>query len=145
MSSIPRINFEKIVRADRERVFDTVTSYGELHKMLPQYFPSIRVRSRRGNVAIVEEHMRVAGKELVMMTKHVTDAPRIHEVFVVGGDAKGTHIIERYEQVSEGTKVTVEADIKLGGTMKIAGLFGRRKINRDLQGVVDSFARILED
>ena len=68
---MPKIHFEKIVKADRNRVFDIAANYEEFEKTLPQYFPSIRVRSQRDNVAVVEEHLRVAGKELVMMTKHV--------------------------------------------------------------------------
>ena len=87
---MPKIHFEKIVKADRNRVFDIAANYEEFEKTLPQYFPSIRVRSQRDNVAVVEEHLRVAGKELIMMTKHVTTYPELHEVFVIGGDAKGS-------------------------------------------------------
>ena len=141
---MPKISFEKIVKADRNRVFDIAANYEEFEKTLPQYFPSIRVRSRRDNVAVVEEHLRVAGKELVMMTKHVTTYPELHEVFVIGGDAKGSHIIEKYESVPEGTKITVDADIKLKGVMKIAGFFGKKKILESFTKIMDEFAKIAE-
>jgi coenzyme Q-binding protein COQ10 len=141
---MPRINFERIIKADRDRVFSVVTNYSDFQKTLPKYFPSIRVRSRRDNVAVVEEHMRIAGRELTMMTKHITKSPESHEMFVIGGDAKGSHIMERYESVQDGTKVTVMADIKLGRAIRIAGLFSRRKLNRDLEDMIDGFARIIE-
>ena len=141
---MPKIHFEKIVKADRNRVFDVAANYEEFEKTLPQYFPSIRVRSQRDNVAVVEEHLRVAGKELVMMTKHVTTYPELHEVFVIGGDAKGSQIIEKYEVVPEGTKITVDADIKLKGVMKIAGLFGKKKILNSFSKIMDEFAKIAE-
>ena len=141
---MPRINFERIIKADRDRVFSVVTNYSDFQKTLPKYFPSIRVRSRRDNVAVVEEHMRIAGRELTMMTKHITKSPESHEMFVIGGDAKGSHIMERYESVQDGTKVTVMADIKLGKAIRIAGLFSRRKLNRDLEDMIDGFARIIE-
>ena len=141
---MPKIHFEKIVKADRNRVFDIAANYEEFEKTLPQYFPSIRVRSQRDNVAVVEEHLRVAGKELVMMTKHVTTYPELHEVFVIGGDAKGSVITEKYETVPEGTKITVDADIKLKGVMKIAGLFGKKKILNSFSKIMDEFAKIAE-
>ena len=142
---MPKIHFEKIVKADRNRVFDIAANYEEFEKTLPQYFPSIRVRSQRDNVAVVEEHLRVAGKELVMMTKHVTTYPELHEVFVIGGDAKGSVITERYETVPEGTKIIVDADIKLKGVMKIAGLFGKKKILNSFSKIMDEFAKIAEN
>ena len=141
---MPKIHFEKIVNADRNRVFDIAANYEEFEKTLPQYFPSIRVRSQRDNVAVVEEHLKVAGKELVMMTKHVTTYPELHEVFVIGGDAKGSVITERYETVPEGTKIIVDADIKLKGVMKIAGLFGKKKILNSFSKIMDEFAKIAE-
>ena len=141
---MPKIHFEKIVKADRNRVFDVAANYEEFEKTLPQYFPSIRVRSQRDNVAVVEEHLRVAGRELVMMTKHVTTYPELHEVFVIGGDAKGSQIIEKYEVVPEGTKIIVDADIKLKGVMKIAGLFGKKKILNSFSKIMDEFAKIAE-
>ena len=141
---MPKISFEKIVKADRNKVFDIAANYEAFEKILPQYFPSIRVRSKRDNVSVVEEHIRVAGRELVMMTKHVTKYPELHEVFVIGGDAKGSHIVERYETVPEGTKITVDADIKLKGVMKIAGLLGKKKILNGFSTIMDEFAKIAE-
>ena len=67
-----KFSFEKIVKADRKKVFDVVANYEEFQKTLPQYFPSVRIRSKRGNTAVVEEHLKFYGKELIMMTKHVT-------------------------------------------------------------------------
>ena len=141
---MPKIHFEKIVKADREKVFDIAANYEEFQKTLPEYFTSIRVRSSRDNVAVVEEHVKISGKELVMMTKHVTQYPEIHEVFVIGGDAKGSHVIEKYESIEEGTKIIVDADIKLKGTLKIVGFFGKGKITKGFAKIMDEFAKIAE-
>ena len=79
---LPKISFEKIIKAERNAVFDIAANYADFQKTLPKYFPSIRVRSVRDNVAVVEEHIRLAGRELVMMTKHVTKYPELHEVLL---------------------------------------------------------------
>ncbi|KAF6242803.1 polyketide cyclase [Nitrosopumilus sp. b1] len=142
---MPKITFEKIIKAERNKVFDIVSNYEEFQKTLPQYFPSIRVRSVRDNVAVVEEHLSIAGRELVMMTKHVIKYPELHEVFVIGGDAKGSHIVERFDSVPEGTKITVTANIKLSGALKIAGLFAKGKIKNGFVTIMDEFAKIAEN
>lgn len=141
---MPKISFEKIVKEERNRVFDIAANYENFEKTLPKYFPSIRVRSVRDNVAVVEEHIRIGGRELVMMTKHVTKYPELHEVFVIGGDAKGSHIIERYESIKEGTRITVEANLKLRGPLKLAAFFGKSKIQKGFVKIMDEFAKIAE-
>lgn len=141
---MPKIHFEKIVKAERNKVFDIATNYETFQKTLPEYFTSIRVRSTRDNVAVVEVHVKLSSKKLVMMTKHVINHPEIHEVFVIGGDAKGSHIVEKYESVDAGTKITVDADIKLKGTLKIAGFFAKGKIMKGFEEIMDEFAKIAE-
>ncbi len=141
---MPKIHLEKLIKAERKTVFDLVANYENYEKTLPQYFPSVRVRSVRENIAVVEEHRKIGERELVMTTKHVTKYPDLHEVFVLGGDAKGSHIIEKYENVPEGTKLTVDADIKLGGTMIIAGILAKKKLASDFGKIIDEFAKIAE-
>ena len=142
--SLPKISFEKIVKADRNKVFDIAANYKNFEKTLPQYFPSIRIRSERDNVAVVEEHVIVSGRELVMMTKHITKYPELHEVFVIGGDAKGSHIVERYESIKGGTKITVEANLKLKGPLRLAAFFGKSKVQKGFKKIMDEFAKIAE-
>jgi len=142
---MPKINFEKIVKADRKRVFDITANYEKFQKIIPNYFPSIRIRSKRDNVAVVEEHRIISDKELIMMTKHVTKYPETHEIFVIGGDAKGSYIFEKYEKIPEGTKITVNGDLKLKGRLRLDGLFGKKKINKDFMKMIDELAKIAEN
>ena len=141
---MPKIIFEKIIKADRKKVFELTTNYENFQKILPQYYPSIRIISVRGNVSVVEEHLRIAGQELVMMAKHVIDEPILHEIFIIGGDAKGTHIIMRYESIPHGTKLTLEIDWKLKGIMKLSNFFGKNKILNDYSKIIDEFIAIME-
>ena len=141
---MPKIIFEKIIKADRKKVFELTTNYENFQKILPQYYPSIRIISVRGNVSVVEEHLQIAGRELVMMAKHVIDEPILHEIFIIGGDAKGTHIIKRYESIPHGTKLTIEIDWKLKGMMKLSNFFGKNKVLNDYSKIIDEFAVIAE-
>jgi len=141
---LSKINFEKIVKAERIKVFNIFTNYEQFQTVLPKYFPSVRIRSTRGNTAVVEQHVKIAGRELIMMTKHVTHYPNVHEVFVIGGDAKGSHLVERYESIHGGTKITVNADLKLNGILKILTFFEKDIIKKSLIETIDEFAKIAE-
>ena len=132
-----------MINAERHRVFDVVANFENYQNILPTYFPSIRIRSVRENTAIVEEHLRLGGKELVMMTKHITIYPETHEIFVIGGDAKGTHIVEKYEKTGDATKLIVDEDIKMGSFLKTLFVSGE-KIKTEFNQMVDEFTKLAE-
>ena len=134
---MPKFTIEKMIPAERQRVFDAVANYENFDKIAPKYFPSIRVRSIRENIAIVEEHLKLGQKELVMTTKHITKYPESHEVFVLGGDAKGTHIAESYHKTDSGTRLVISADFKLGRASKISEIFGKSTIEEDFSRIID--------
>lgn len=134
-----------MINAERHHVFDIVANFENFQNIMPQYFPSIRIRSIRENTAVVEEHLRLGNREFIMMTKHVTKYPETHEVFVIGGDAKGTHIMEKYEKVGEVTKLVVDADVKLGGFLRILSLFSGKKIKTEFNQIIDEFTKLAEN
>ena len=140
-----KFSLEKIVNAKRETVYEIYSNYKNYQKLIPQHFPSVRVRSVRGNVSVVEEHMNLGDLELVIMAKHVTKEPILHEVFVIGGDAKGSYIKQQFIEVSEGTKIIVDVDLKLKGKMKLSSIFGKNKFEQDYAKILEDFAKIAEN
>ena len=140
--SLPKFSLEKFVKADIETIFDIAVDLDGLQKAMPDRFPFVRTLSTRDNVSVVEERMIIAGKNLVMMTKHIVDRPRMHEIFVIGGDSKGSHITERFSVDGPGTKITVSADLKLNGALMVTGFFGRGKIKEDFASIIDEFAKL---
>ncbi len=142
---MPVFSLEKIVNASRNIVFDIFSNYENYEKLIPQHFPSIRIRSARDNASVVEEHMNFGDEEFVIMTKHVNQKPVLHEVFVIGGDIKGSHIKQQFIELSEGTKVIVYVDLKLKGKMKLSGLFGKDKFEENYAKILDDFIRIAEN
>ena len=141
---MPKFHFEKLVKAERNKVFEIVANFENFQKTMPKYFPSIRIKSSRGDTTIAEEHVRLAGLELVMMTKHITRYPELHEVFVIGGDAKGSHIIERYQSILTGTKIIVDVELKLSGKLRIANYLGKGRLQKAFAKKLDEFAKIAE-
>ncbi len=143
--NLSEFSLEKITSAKREIIFDILTNYENYSKLFPQHFPSIRIRSERDNASVVEEHMILGEKELVIMAKHVIREPTTHEIFVIGGDAKGTHITQQFIEIPQGTKILVNVDLNLKGIMKISGLFGKNKFEEHYSNILDDFVRIAEN
>ena len=75
------------------------------------------------------------------MAKHVAEPPVTHDIFVIGGDAKGSHIQQRFIETPEGTKVMIDVDFKLKGKMKISTLFGKDNLKEDYAKILDNFAK----
>ena len=140
-----KVKFEKFTKATREKIFKITTDYQSLQTMLPEIFSSIRIISVRPNTTLVEEHLNLVGRELLVMAKHVTDEPKTHEIFIVGGDAKGTHIIEEYEQTPEGTRLAITVDFKLKGSMRLTGIFGKCKVENEFSNIMDKLILIAEN
>lgn len=138
---LPKFSLEKLVSSDRKTVFDMFSNFENYQKLFPQHFPSVRVRSSREVTSVVEEHMMLGDKELVIMAKHVIDEPVLHEIFVIGGDAKGTHIKEQFIDHENGTKIIVDVDFKFKGLMKLSHLFGKDKIEDIYSKIIDDFSK----
>ena len=128
----------------REIVFSLLSDYENYQKLIPQHFPSVRIRSVRGNTSVVEEHMNFGEHELLIMAKHVTKEPVLHEIFVIGGDVKGSYIKQQFLEIPEGTKIIVDVDLKLKSKLKISNLFGKNNFEENYLKILDDFAKIAE-
>ncbi|NNL58409.1 MAG: polyketide cyclase [Nitrosopumilus sp.] len=142
---MPKFSLERIIDAKRESVFKIFSEYENYPKLFPQHYPSIRVRSVRNNVSVVEEYLRLGDKEFLIMAKHVSDSPVSHEVFVIGGDAKGSIFKEKFLELETGTKVMVEVDFKIKGKLKISSIFGKNTFENDYAKILDDFVKIAEN
>jgi len=140
VSKIPLTAFslEKIIHAKRKDVFKIFSNYEDYEKLIPQYFPSIRIRSVRGNTAVVEEHLKLGDLELILMSKHVATPFVLHEVYVIGGKSKGSYIKQEFVEIPEGTKILIDVDLKLTGLMKIPKVLDKSKL-------IENYSNLLND
>ena len=140
VSKIPLTAFslEKIIHAKRKDVFKIFSNYDDYEKLIPQYFLSIRIRSVRGNTAVVEEHLKLGDLELVLMSKHVATPFVLHEVYVIGGKSKGSYIKQEFVEIPGGTKILIDVDLKLTGLMKIPKVLDKSKL-------IENYSNLLND
>lgn len=141
---MPKVKVEKIIKADRERVFNMVTDFENLPKRFPQFFKSVKVLSREGSTVTTEDQVVMAGREVHQTVRHVLTPPQLDEVYMLSGDAKNSHVVTRYETAPEGTKVIVDGDFKLAGKLKLVGFMAKGKIEKGIEDVIDEFAKVAE-
>ena len=131
-----KIQFVKIVNVEREKAFKTGTDFESFPSKLPQYFKLIRIRSIREFTSVVEIHGKIAGKEFAVMTKNVINPPEIHETFVLSGDARSSHITKRYEDMLDGTRITIDIDLKLRGLLRLTSIFQQIRSKKSLTSIL---------
>lgn len=144
---MPAAAFEATIRAGRRRAFGVATDHAGLAAALPGYFASVRTRSSRGGVSVLVERLRIGGEELLMTVRHSSEPPGMHTMSVLGGDIKGSRIVERYEDAGGGggTLLRVSADIRAGrlGAAAAAVGFGRaRAVLGGLGGMYEAIAEV---
>jgi coenzyme Q-binding protein COQ10 len=142
---LPKLSFEKNINANRDDVIEIFSNYENYEKLIPQHFPSIRVRSVRGDVSVVEERLMLGNTELLIMAKHVLKKPVLHRVFVIGGDAKGSQIRQEFIQLENGTKILVDVDLKFKGKMKISNIFRKNDFKSDYAKILNEFVKLAEN
>lgn len=126
-------------------MFDIFSNFENYQKLFPQHFPSVRVRSIRNNVAVVEEYLNLGNKELLIMAKHVSDSPVSHEVFVIGGDIKGSYFKQQFIEFENTTKVIFDIDLKLKGKSLVSSMLKKNSYEQDYSKILDDFVKIIEN
>jgi len=138
---LTKIIFEKTVKSDPDRVFDIVSNFENFNRLLPDYYPSIQIKSVRDESSLVAEHLKLHDKEFVIMAKHFSQPPYKHEMRVVGGDIKGSYIIEKIIPFESKTKIVVDAKIDTG---KRFSIMKNDDYEKALEDLYNEFITVIE-
>jgi len=136
-----KITFERTIRSDPKKVFDIISNFENYERLFPDYYPSVRIKSVRDESSLVAEHLRLHDKEFVIMAKHFNDPPHRHEMRVVGGDIKGSYIIEKIIPFETQTRIIVEAEINTG---KRFSILKNTDYEKALQDLYDEVVTVIE-
>ena len=136
-----KIIFEKTVKSDPDRVFDIISNFENFNRLLPDYYPSIQIKSVRDESSLVAEHLKLHDKEFVIMAKHFSQPPYKHEMRVVGGDIKGSYIIEKIIPFESKTKIVVDAKIDTG---KRFSVMKNDDYEKALEDLYNEFITVIE-
>lgn len=135
-----RVEKSKTVNAPQEKIFALITDFEKLPSRFPNRYRSLKVLQRSGNTVTVEEDVTAAGRELHQVTKHLLEPSRQLRSEVMEGDTKGTLVVITLEpESSDRTKVSVDADLKLGKMGSMLGILAKGKIKDGLERMIDEF------
>ena len=135
-----KFSFVKMVDVDRDKFFAISTNYENFKKILPNYFKELKIIESSGNKTKIFETLNFLGRTVDVTTEHIIEKPDRHIVKMLDGQAKGTIFDELYEKDGNGTKVTINVNFVLQGSLKILGMFAKQKIKNSMELVLDEFA-----
>jgi len=138
-----RVEKSKTVNAPQEKIFMLITDFEKLPSRFPNRYRNVKILERSGNMITAEEDVTVAGRDIHQITKHILDANKSLRSEVVEGDTKGT-VVQISLEPDSGvgmTKVTVDADLKLGKMGSVLGVFAKGKIKDGLEHMIDEFEK----
>ncbi len=131
----------RVIRARPERAFEVATQYDALPESMPDHYIVSETRSRRQNVSVVHARFMLAGRECNVLAKHTEYRPHSHEIAIIGGDCRGSRIVETYEPLGDSTRLTIRADIRRRRFFDLRASVSKRDLETWLYGIADSIER----
>ena len=119
---MPDFNFEMTLPSDSRKLFELVTDYESYKQIFPDQLKEVSVVSRNGSDVITKEVLTLntyfKNTELYQKTSHNAQYP-ILSSDVIEGPFKGTIIQVTFDELDGGSKVTVNAELKIGLKYKL--------------------------
>ena len=142
-----RVETSKTVQASQDKIFALITDFKKLPSRFPSRYRSIKVIEKSENSVTVEEDVTFAGREIHQITRHTLEPKRFLRSEVMDGDTKGTIIEITLDPEGEpklhNTKVSVNADLKLGRLGYVLGVFAKGKIKGGLEHMIEEFENVV--
>jgi ribosome-associated toxin RatA of RatAB toxin-antitoxin module len=142
-----RVETSKTVHASQDKIFSLITDFEKLPSRFPNRYRSLKVIERLENSVTVEEDVTVAGREIHQITRHTFEPKRFLKSEVINGDTKGTIVEITLDPEDPGgatdTKVSVNADLKLGRLGSVLGVFAKGKIKGGLDHMIEEFGTVV--
>ena len=134
-----RFQFTKTVNIQRDLIFKISTNYIEFTKILPKYFKKLEIVEVNKNSTKILETINFLNKTTTVLTEHIKIKPDRHIVTMLDGLSKGSIFDETYEKMGNQTKITIRVNFMLHGSLKILGYFAKRKIQTQMNNVMNEF------
>jgi len=139
LQPLDQVIYETVVDVDRESLFETMTSVENYPLVLPKNVISIKIINQTQNVIIAEEIVSDRGMTSKILAKHSIEPFQKHTIEVLEGDAKGTKIIQTFEEDGSKTKIRTEFNIEVRGLLTPISYFPAGNIRSAMNTVIHSF------
>lgn len=130
------LELEVVVEGSLSHTFEKLTNFENFQKKAPKFYPHLKIKSRRDNVYVIEQHLILGEKEFVMMTKHIVTYPRSHDFYVIGGDCKGSHLKEEFIEINGTTKIRLTGEFKVPRIFFLKKAITQEELKDSFKGIV---------
>ena len=141
---MPKIHHVVDVFVPPEKLFDRITDFSNISNILPNV-KSVKIISNQNGIIVTEDEVSIMGNYSIQQVKHTLEKPHRHLAEILSGEAKGSFIEQRFEKTDDGTKVTINADFKLKGKLKLIGFAIKNKVKFGLETAIYEFADSVDD
>jgi ribosome-associated toxin RatA of RatAB toxin-antitoxin module len=140
-----KVEASKTVHASQDKIFSLITDFEKLPSRFPSRYRSIKVIERSGNSVTVEEDVTVGGREIHQIARHMFEPKHFLRSEVIDGDTKGSIVeitLKSEDPCPDNTRVSVNADLKLGKLGSVLGVFAKGKIKGGLEHMIEEFGNV---
>jgi carbon monoxide dehydrogenase subunit G len=140
-----KVEASKTVHASQDKIFSLITDFEKLPSRFPSRYRSIKVIERSGNSVTVEEDVTVGGREIHQIARHMFEPKHFLRSEVIDGDTKGSIVeitLKSEDTGPDNTRVSVNADLKLGKLGSVLGVFAKGKIKGGLEHMIEEFGNV---
>ena len=134
---LSEISYSKIFDVDKEIIFNTFADFENYDRILPNNILSIHNISEKlstYDVSLVEQ-----GIKTNLTVEHMIEGYDKQIIKVTDGDAQGTTITQTFESHVNGTKISINVDLKTRGVLTPFSFLPQHNVNHALDTIVTTF------
>ena len=116
------MEFEITLPANKDKLFTIATDFETYRKLLPDQILDVKIIQRNGTEIFTEETLLFASvikKEITQQSRHHVIDNNVVNSNIISGPLNGSKVRAQFEQVPDGTKVSVSFDLKITLKYKI--------------------------
>ena len=119
--------------------FETISDIEKYPLILPNNFHSVKILEQKNNELIAEEIISEKGIRTKLIAKHILVPYESHTIEIIDGDAKGTKIIQTFEEIPSGTKISIKLELNVQGVLTPVKFFPQSNVQNAMNTVITSF------
>ena len=131
------LSYSKIFDVDKEIIFNTFADFENYDRILPNNISSIHNISEKlstYDISLVEQ-----GIKTNLTVEHMIEGYDKQIIKVTDGDAQGTTITQIFESLGNGTKISINIDLKTRGILTPFAYLPQHNANNAIDTIVTTF------
>ena len=138
-SPLKEVEYEKILKIDREKIFLAFTDVKNYPLVLPENVVSVKIIDKTVDTILVEYVLKEGPFQTTLSVKHIIDQYNSQIVEVIDGDAKGTKIIQNFSDDPSGVLINTKVSLKLSGILIPVSFIPEQNFVHALDTIILSF------